>query len=312
MTEIAGFGTDVEFLGERDGVIIPLSPDIIPGTKENKVRIGDVAYIELDNVLGEITFDPSANRIKFRERVEISKQEVVDFLKPLGITPVYKSHHIFRPTELLTPWAMAIGCKPDQAADLNDECKEISPSLFRRMRTPGGHMHISVPEPITAIEVIQRVRALDFAIGAPLAMMQGGRQRRLMYGQGGRFRFTTYGDLTGFEYRTPDCWWYGQENSNLAANIFKIVERTMQLQLNHDGFNWINKNHSRLCTALNTDNTTVMQEMVEQQPFYSLSMPPEGIPEYDPHKMFTSTSVSMPSSMEGTGFADFSPSDPEY
>lgn len=268
-------GFDVEGFGQclTTKTIQPLSPAIVPGRKGNAVAIGSFASIELDNVLAEVTAPPSATAAQFATAVQRSKQEYTHFLNNRGFHPVFKAHHIFRPSELLSPWAQAIGCEPDFASNLDDPVPELDSKMLRRLRTAGGHLHInwtsSDPErtDLSTTDVIQYVRTLDFALVAPLTLMSPSQKiRRKMYGQAGRFRFKDY----GFEIRGPDSWWYGQDNTHLHVAMFNTIKKVMNIDNSY--FDWVNYNHTELCHYMNNDMIDELFELYDQFSYFKLAL----------------------------------------
>lgn len=270
--ETISLGCDVEFFGAKNGNIIPLSPQLIPGTKKKPFEIGDYASLQLDNVLGEITFPPAYDRHSFATYVHRAKDEVRDYLAARDIEPIYKPHHMFHPSELMSDHAQTIGCEPDYAADVNDPVNGPDMDEFKQLRTSSGHIHIGVNRPISPDEIIQRVRALDFAITAPLILMGGpdGSRRRTLYGQAGRFRFKDY----GFEYRTPDSWWFGQDEFRSLPNlIYKYIASTMGVSMESSAWGWINANHSHMAKAINEGDKDRIHTYLNSYPLYKLCKP---------------------------------------
>lgn len=271
---LRSLGQDTEFFGASlRGKIFPLNPDILSGTKEKPSKIGTHCYLQLDNVLGEITTPPAGDPSEFAHICHNSKQIVTQWLKEKHkIKPVFNSHHEFELEDVLTPWAMKNGCEMDFAANLADPCKPIDMQLFTTLKTASGHLHISTTNPLSAAQKIQYVRALDFALGAPLVLLHNDPKRRKLYGQAGRFRFKTYPNGSdGFEYRTPDNFWYGKDDQKLYYNIFDVIHYTMRLDPD-DTRRWqgINDNHSDLCEAINLGNLDKIEELMGVNPFYQL------------------------------------------
>ena len=120
-----GVGTDIEFFGKKKGKIIPLDASIVPGTKDKPEQIGETAFLQLDNVLGEITFEPSYSAAEFYDKVIASKREVGTFLSSKGISPVYKSAHFFNPNDLQSVEALTAGCEPDFAANDDEDITQV-------------------------------------------------------------------------------------------------------------------------------------------------------------------------------------------
>ena len=250
-------GTDVEYLGSKDGVIVPLTPQQLTGTKEDPLPIGEVASLQLDNVLGEITFDPSDNARDFSRSAHSARYEVGHFmLEQFGMEAIYKPSHHFKSRQLISSHARVLGCKPDKAANVEDENEPVDVNQFRTLRTPGGHIHVSVPYQMCADEVLKRVIMMDYWLGAPLTTRyRNGAERRTMYGQAGRFRFTNYPDgYSGFEYRTPDCQWFADLTNSMADQVFYMVDQAMQINLMQPSIKRAINMHPSLCAAINNSD----------------------------------------------------------
>ena len=263
-------GHDTEAFGKKGKKIIPLSPDILHGTKEEPEKIGSFASLQLDNVLAEITQPPSNHIHHWCDTCAQSKLEAEKWLKDNHeISLVYKSHHKFDLNDVMTPWALQNGCAPDFTADTDDPVDKINMGLFTTLKTASGHIHVGVhkPEELTMSHKIQYVRALDFALGAPLVLLHNDPQRRKLYGRAARFRSKPY----GFEYRTPDNWWFGQGDTNLYFAIYEVIQNTMNIGPNSSGWDAINKHHSGMCKAINDGSVDDIKKFMSQNPFYQLN-----------------------------------------
>jgi len=266
---LISLGHDTEVFGKKDGKIIPLSPDILTGTKEKPQEISKHASLQLDNVLCEITQPPAEHNHEFATLCKASKRDAEKWMEANhGISLIYKSHHTFKLNDVLTPWAMTNGCSVDFTADTNDPVKKLDMSLFTTLKTASGHIHIGVSDPdeMTMANKIQYVRALDFALGAPLALLHNDPLRRKLYGRAARFRSKPY----GFEYRTPDNWWFGQGDPYLYIAIYDVIYNTMSVSLEQGPWSDINNHHSALCEAINIGDKKMIMDAMKYNPFYHL------------------------------------------
>ena len=266
---LVSLGHDTELFGARDGKIIPLSPDILSGTKEDPFKIGKHASLQLDNVLCEVTSPPAHSAGVFAETMKRAKALTEKWLMVNHkIEAVYDSHHKFNLNDVMTPWAMQNGCAPDFSADLDDPVAKIDMSLFTTLKTASGHIHIGVhkPEEWNMTRKIQIVRALDFALGAPLAILHNDPKRRQLYGRAARFRNKPY----GFEYRTPDNYWFGHGDPFLYHAIFEVIKSTVQIDPNSRNWGELNEHHSMMCDAINKGEMDKVADFMAFNPFYQL------------------------------------------
>lgn len=266
--KLVSFGTDVEFpVKNNSGKIIPLSPDIIMGTKDNPEPIDDekFSFIQLDNVLGELTFLPASNGARFKTYCYKANEYLLRYLKVKKLAPVWKSSHIFKPEQLMTTHAGIAGCEPDFPAATNDDPDKYPSITDGLIRVASGHMHFGIDDKLSAEDVIRFVRAADFMIGGPLTIAHSDPERRKYYGQGGRFRFKDY----GFEYRTPDNWWFSR-HSYLADRIFYVAEEVIELHPDSKVWNNINKYHPALCHAINIGDKPTIAGLLKKVQLPSL------------------------------------------
>jgi len=262
-------GHDTELFGAKDGKIIPLSPDILTGTKEHPQKIGNCCSLQLDNVLCEVTSPPATSASHFSDIMIHGKDQAEKWLmKNHKITAIYDSHHEFELNDVMTPWAMQNGCAPDFTADTEDPVAKLDMTLFTTLKTASGHIHIGVYEPDkwTMTDKIQMVRALDFALGAPLSLMHNDPIRRKLYGKAARFRSKPY----GFEYRTPDNYWFGSADPYLYHSIFDVIRHTMSIAPDNRAWSEINQAHSALCDAINAGHKDKIADLMCHNPFYQL------------------------------------------
>ena len=261
-------GHDTEFFLARDGKIVPADRSIIPGTKKNPVSIGNFAHLQLDNVLGELTCAPAGGASQFMDDCSNSLWELQRFLEPKGYTAVFQSHHHFSEGDLMTPHARVAACEPDFASDLDDPMKPMNRGLFETLRTASGHIHIGCNRPLDATEVLQYVRGFDFAMAPLMLEAPDGFERRKLYGQAGRFRFKPY----GFEYRTPDNWWFGAAADEQPYHIYSTARQIMSTPDHSDMWFDINHKHSDLCAAINAGNKGLVETIIADVGFYRVKV----------------------------------------
>ena len=261
-------GTDVEAFCTRDGAIYPLRPGDIEG-KKAKPHIINEKYdvgIQLDNVLAEITFMPASSGEQFKELCEIAKLSAVGYLKNRGLVPEFKSHHVFEPEEISYPHAKVAGCEPDYPAVEGEKAPVFNHMLFQVLRTGSGHIHIEV-ENATKSDIIQYVRGLDRVIGAPLCLAHNDPLRRKLYGQAGRFRYKPY----GFEYRTPDNYWYSRSES-FAVPMWDAINEMFSIPLSDKRWDMVNYSHKELAEHINMGSVPEIRDSLNSFDFPQLEV----------------------------------------
>ena len=279
MIRFEKIGTDVEGMVAKvtdPKRIIPLRPGMVEGEKAHPYLISEYhnVGIQLDNVLFEVTFDPSHKADLFEERCAVAKRHVAGYLDNKGLVPHYKSSHWFEEEELLFPHAMVAGCEPDYPAIANEEPPVFNFDIFKVLRTGSGHLHFQLSEDVSRENIIQYVRGLDQCIAAYLCTLHNDSDRRKLYGQAGRFRFKP--DYPGFEYRTPDNYWFTQ-SSILAEPIFNAVKDMFDIQPNDSKWDKVNEYHTDMAKAINIGDITTVSALMELFDF------PRLVDYVDPH-----------------------------
>lgn len=125
---------------------------------------------------------------------------------PENVEFVCCSSALFNEKELDNEKAQEFGCEPDYNA-WNDALPNDKPEIEeKRLRSCGGHIHISYPEH-TAGTSVSLVKVFDLFLGVPSVLIDRDTDRRRLYGKAGAFRFKNWGEDGGFEYRTLSNWW---------------------------------------------------------------------------------------------------------
>jgi len=247
--KLVSLGTDVEFVAKdkTTNKLIPLSPSIIDGTKDSPFPITTQVQVQLDNVLGELTFSPTGDSRSFSSLCTIAKLELDRYLSAKNLKAVWLSHHSFKPHELLSSEALTIGCEPDFPANENDDPAQTKNIVETSIRTGSGHIHVGLSREASTGEIIRLVRILDFAVGLPLVLAHNDPVRRQFYGQAGRFRFKDY----GFEYRTPDNWWFSRSDY-MARRIYETISFCIYKYSTNPAIDsYINKYYKLVCEGIN-------------------------------------------------------------
>jgi hypothetical protein len=261
---LLSMGTDVETFVTKDGEIHALKPGEIPGSKASPYIIDDRfdVGIQPDNVLAEITFSPAEHGDMFEGLCVMAKDIAEKYLNNLGFVPEYKSSHIFEPEQLNFDAAMVAGCEPDFPAIAGEEDPVFNMALFERLRTASGHLHFGMKYPLSKSQVIQYVRGLDRAIGAQMVLEHNDPIRRKLYGQAGRFRYKDY----GFEYRTPDNFWFNHCDKYARA-LWATAEEMFSIPLTDTIWSKVNDQHVELARAINLGLIPEIKDMLDSFDF---------------------------------------------
>lgn len=195
-------GADPEIFFQRGGV--PASAiDLIGGSKEVPLALGEDFFILEDNVAAEFNVPPSNTIYKWDEVLKKGIKHVEGFAEKAGMGLSHAASAHFAKNELRHPKAREFGCDPDYNAwslGMNPRPKAKS-STFR---TAGGHIHVGGIEELDGIQVI---RAMDLFLGVPSVVLDTDTERRQLYGKAGAFRNKPY----GVEYRTLSNFWIFDE-----------------------------------------------------------------------------------------------------
>lgn len=228
------FGADPEFfLVDNKGVIVPGTPDIIPGTKAEPHPVKGGA-VQLDGVAAEINIPPAHT---FEEWSD-SFDTVIDSLKkllPKGWDLSTKASHIFDKDvfDAIPDECKLLGCSPDFNAwemTLNTPPEVENPYL----RCIGGHLHTGFsggPYDVTDIQHILACADLskqfDWFLGYWSLTVDEDTQRRSLYGKAGSCRIKDY----GVEYRVLSPFWV--LNKNFRLEVWNRMQAAIRHMTNY-------------------------------------------------------------------------------
>lgn len=264
-------GTDVEGFAAVGNEIVALRPGDIDGDKADPFIINKTydCGIQLDNVLAEVTFKPAFGGHEFEDLCALAKFDAGKYLNSKGFDPIYKSSHIFELEELNFPHAKVAGCEPDYAAIEDESVPQFNQEVFTRLRTGSGHLHFGLhgAKSLEKHDIIQYVRGLDRCLGATLCTYHSDPTRRLLYGQAGRFRFKPY----GFEYRTPDNYWFA-ESDELALAIWDVAKEMFRIPIGDKIWDKVNEQHRELANLINLGSVPEIKTLLKSFDFPTLEV----------------------------------------
>lgn len=163
--------------------------------------------LQEDNVALEFGQPPAATADEF---VFNTRQAMLAGLSKLkGKRFSRLSCTVFDKDQMDAPEAHIFGCEPDfNAWTLTENEKPQPDHPFKR--SAGGHVHVELPAGFTEDDQLHAIRAMDLYLGVPSVLLDGGIERRKLYGKAGAFRPKPY----GVEYRTLSNFWIFKKHVN--------------------------------------------------------------------------------------------------
>lgn len=213
-------GADPElFLINKEKKFIS-SIGLFGGTKENPKPIGNNCAIQEDNVAVEFNIPACATLKEFQQHIAYSLREINQIAKTNNLKlATSTASAIFPEDQLDNIQARIFGCDPDYNAwteKMNPKPKTKNENL----RSAGGHVHLGI-EKLTIPDKINLIKIMDLYLGIPSILLDNDRERRLLYGKAGCFRFKDY----GVEYRTLSNFWIWKKN--LVELVYKNTKRAV-------------------------------------------------------------------------------------
>lgn len=195
-------GSDFEmFVVDNTGKFVSAIP-YIEGTKNEPMAVSEKGHmIQHDGVLAECNVPPVGiyDRDEFWKNVQFVMQECSDRL-PDKLKLECCANGDFAPDQLNDPEAREAGCTISYNAwtQLAEEPPNFSEST---KRCAGFHIHISAPG-FNVQEGMRLIRIMDINVALPMLFVDKDRERRLLYGKMGSFRYKDYNNtVSGVEFR---------------------------------------------------------------------------------------------------------------
>jgi hypothetical protein len=227
------FGADPEFFLVNDkGVIVPGTPDLIPGTKEAPYAV-DCGAVQLDGVAAEINVDAAKTFEEWSGNFD-AVIAALNKMLPKGWGLSTKSSHVFD-KDLFDPIpdsCKVLGCSPDFNAwemNVNPPPEMTDPYL----RCIGGHLHIGWATDVDVTD-IQHILAcadlskqLDWFLACFALMHDKDTTRRQLYGKAGSCRIKHY----GVEYRVLSSFWV--LDKELRLEVWNRMQQAIRQMSNY-------------------------------------------------------------------------------
>ena len=239
MLQLLKVGADIEiFLKDQKGKPVP-SCGLIGGTKEQPRPIdNEGSALQEDNVMLEFNIIPSATADSFKEHINKVLVCIIEELSINNLVMDITPSKVFPKKALSHPQAKTMGCDPDFSAWTLRQNPLINPKQMKRLRTSGGHVHISFQadgKDPNNLQKVNLIRMLDLALGIPSVLLDDDMDRRTAYGKAGAYRYKASDRV---EYRTLSNFWI--KNDTLKEWVFNNVRWAFS-QLNN-GYDFISNN----------------------------------------------------------------------
>lgn len=212
------FGADPElFVLDKRGK--PVSPDMIPGTKNEPHRV-KCGAVQRDGMAAEFNIDPAETFEEFNSNVGTVLGELKTFL-PKGYTLSAVPSVTFTAADFdaAPDEAKELGCQPDYDAWTGEVNPPPHDPENPYLRTASGHLHIGWGDDyeLSDIQHIMNcqdlVKQFDWYLGTYSVSQDEDATRRRLYGKAGAFRPKPY----GVEYRVLSNFWITTKERRLAV-----------------------------------------------------------------------------------------------
>lgn len=211
-------GADPEvFLKDSNGNLLPAC-GLIGGTKKKPRKLGDGYALQEDNIMMEYNVPPSDDPVSFAETVQRGLYLGLREVEKRAKSPVsaLEEAEVKVPIEVLSAHdgAMEFGCSTDNNSyEDGIAYLSIHPDQLlvddgaAGLRFAGGHVHMGYTRH-TEIPGFVVAQLADVFVGLSSVSWDKQPNRRMLYGQPGRYRDTPY----GIEYRTLSNRWVLDES----------------------------------------------------------------------------------------------------
>lgn len=258
-------GSDFEmFLVDKNDKVISAIP-LISGTKDSPEKTDkEGCCIQHDNVLSECNVPPvGINEAGlFWENIQYVKNFILglDRIKGKSLSLKCCPSAIVEDDQLQDDEAKEFGCDASFNAWRGGEINEKPHSDNPRLRSGGGHWHFSFDD-CDYDKVIDLVRLCDLFLGVPFVLIDKDKRRRELYGKAGEFRFQSWGDTQGFEYRVlSNCW---ADNQDLVEYVFSQIKKMFEYY-NENGISKIEEDADKIIRCINTGDEELAGMLCEK------------------------------------------------
>lgn len=262
---LKSFGSDPEFmLVDTDGNYIS-AIDVVPGTKTDKVDLGNGHFAFYDNVLVEVNIKPSFDRSEVVKNFRDCFQRLSKLVGKYKIVP--QASQVYPAEACQHQDAREFGCDPEYClyvVNFKGKLDKLPAPVCRPgnyFRSAGGHVHVGSDLALLRSpgKPFQTLRMLDLCLGATSVLIDHdptSLARRRLYGGAGNHRWCP---SYGVEYRTLSNFW--MTSPKLVNIIYDLTELALNLvDSNKADEIWNLFDQNELRTAINTADKVKIRE----------------------------------------------------
>jgi len=276
-------GTDFEAFYQLDGQVVP---SLVAFERQNTLSMrrvykripngisqegysslylrGDTFTLIEDGLAFEVPVDPAAEPAELCANISAGLRAAKQVGDNVGAELVASPLVDFDASYLKTQAELTVlGCSPDESVYDMGICTPTQDPTTTAWRTGGGHIHFSIKGLLGNFPMIQAfVMVCDATLGIADVVLEHsslGKQRRLMYGQPGKFRIQPW----GVEYRTPSNAWVAHPESallylTLAHDIHKLFINNNLEDITRPS------NIDQIIDVINTCEVTAAQDLLKE------------------------------------------------
>lgn len=263
---LKSFGSDPELmLIDSEGNYIS-AIDVIPGTKKDKVKLGNGHFAFYDNVLVEVNIKPSFTRSEAVKNFKDCFKRLAKLVGKYKLVP--QASQVYPATACQHPDALEFGCDPEFCLYVMNHKGKLDklPTPICRpgnyFRSAGGHVHVGSDLALShgPGKPFQVLKMLDLVLGGISVLINHdptSLARRRLYGGAGNHRWCSY----GVEYRTLSNFWIS--SPTLVGLMYGLTEFAINLvdQGKADEL-WSKINPEELRSGINKEDRNFINEKV--------------------------------------------------
>ncbi len=229
---LKSFGSDPELmLIDPDGNYVS-AIDVVPGSKKNKISLGNDHYAFYDNVLVEVNIKPSFSKDETIKNFRDCFKRLAKLVGKHRLVP--QASQIYPAEACQHKDAQKFGCAEEYClyvTNFKGRLEKLPAPICHPgnyFRSGGGHVHVGSPLALNygKGKPFQTLKMLDLFLGATSVLIDHdptSKARRRLYGGAGNHRnCPTY----GVEYRTMSNFWLA--SPALVAIIYDLTELAMR------------------------------------------------------------------------------------
>lgn len=230
---LKSFGSDPELmLVDPDGNYVS-AIDVVPGTKKDKVNMGNGHFAFYDNVLVEVNIKPSFSRDDAIKNFRDCFKRLAKLVGKMRLVP--QASQSYPLSACMHKDAQKFGCDPEfclYVTNFKGKLEKLKAPICHpgnTFRSAGGHVHVGSPLALNygSGKPFQTLRMLDLFLGATSVLIDHdptSAARRILYGGAGNHRPCP---MYGVEYRTLSNFWLA--SPDLVALIYDLTELAMKV-----------------------------------------------------------------------------------